>query len=572
MTPPDDIARPWLASYKEGVPHTFTGSEYENLGAFLEDMFTRHADRPAFSNFRRTLTYRDIAERARAFAAFLQNELGYKPGDRLALMMPNILQYPICLYGCMLAGVVAVNVNPLYTTRELEHQLNDSGVRGIVLAENFTRSVAGVRPQVPSLRDIIVTRYGDEMGAFWAPIVNFYVRHVAKLVPKYYLPGVIPFKKLLKIGRKLPFTRYDAKPDDMAMLQYTGGTTGVAKGAMLSHANLLANATQINLWIVGGNIGPGDVIITALPLYHIFCCTINSLGFSSCGVHAVLVTNPRDIKSFITILRRHPPTMITGVNTLFKTLLNNPAFRRLDFSRLRYVIAGGMPLEKAVSDEWQALTGNVIVEGYGLTETSPLVSVNHMDTATYNGTIGYPMPGTDVTLRDDNGAIVPLGEPGEMWVRGPQVMQGYWQHPDETRRTLQDGWLKTGDIAVMRPDGALKIVDRKKDMILVSGFNVYPSEVEAVLAQHPAVLEVACIGVPSEGSGEKVKACVVTRPGKKLTMEELQKFANAHLTAYKRPKVYEFCDDLPKSNVGKILRRELVAREKAKAAQNQKPA
>ena len=565
MNTPDDIARPWLASYKEGVPHTFSGSKYENLGAFLEDMFARHADRPAFSNFRRTLTYRDIAERARAFAAFLKNELGYKPGDRLALMMPNILQYPICLYGCMLAGVVAVNVNPLYTTRELEHQLNDSGVRGIVLAENFTRSVAGVRPQVPSLRDIIVTRYGDEMGAFWAPIVNFYVRHVAKLVPKYYLPGVIPFKKLLKIGRKLPFTRYDAKPDDMAMLQYTGGTTGVAKGAMLSHANLLANATQINLWIVGGNIGPGDVIITALPLYHIFCCTINSLGFSSCGVHSVLVTNPRDIKSFITILRRHPPTMITGVNTLFKTLLNNPAFRRLDFSRLRYVIAGGMPLEKTVSDDWQALTGNVIVEGYGLTETSPLVCVNHMDTATYNGTIGYPMPGTDVTLRDDNGAIVPLGEPGEMWVRGPQVMQGYWQHPDETRRALQDGWLKTGDIAVMRPDGALKIVDRKKDMILVSGFNVYPSEVEAVLAQHPAVLEVACIGVPSEGSGEKVKACVVARPGKKLTMEELQKFANANLTAYKRPKVYEFCDDLPKSNVGKILKRELVAREKAKA-------
>ena len=565
MNTPDDIARPWLASYKEGVPHTFSGSKYENLGAFLEDMFARHADRPAFSNFRRTLTYRDIAERARAFAAFLQNELGYKPGDRLALMMPNILQYPICLYGCMLAGVVAVNVNPLYTTRELEHQLNDSGVRGIVLAENFTRSVAGVRPQVPSLRDIIVTRYGDEMGAFWAPIVNFYVRHIAKLVPKYYLPGVIPFKKLLKIGRTLPFTRYDAKPDEMAMLQYTGGTTGVAKGAMLSHANLLANATQINLWIVGGNIGPGDVIITALPLYHIFCCTINSLGFSSCGVHSVLVTNPRDIKSFLTILRRHPPTMLTGVNTLFKTLLNNPTFRRLDFSRLRYVIAGGMPLEKAVSDDWQALTGNVIVEGYGLTETSPLVCVNHMDTATYNGTIGYPMPGTDVTLRDDNGAIVPLGEPGEMWVRGPQVMQGYWQHPDETRRTLQDGWLKTGDIAVMRPDGALKIVDRKKDMILVSGFNVYPSEVEAVLAQHPAVLEVACIGVPSEGSGEKVKACVVARPGKKLTMEELQKFANAHLTAYKRPKVYEFCDDLPKSNVGKILKRELVAREKAKA-------
>ena len=565
MNTPDDIARPWLASYKEGVPHTFSGSKYENLGAFLEDMFARHADRPAFSNFRRTLTYRDIAERARAFAAFLQNELGYKPGDRLALMMPNILQYPICLYGCMLAGVVAVNVNPLYTTRELEHQLNDSGVRGIVLAENFTRSVAGVRPQVPSLRDIIVTRYGDEMGAFWAPIVNFYVRHIAKLVPKYYLPGVIPFKKLLKTGRTLPFTAYDARPDDMAMLQYTGGTTGVAKGAMLSHANLLANATQINLWIVGGNIGPGDVIITALPLYHIFCCTINSLGFSSCGVHSVLVTNPRDIKSFLTILRRHPPTMLTGVNTLFKTLLNNPAFRRLDFSRLRYVIAGGMPLEKAVSDDWQALTGNVIVEGYGLTETSPLVCVNHMDTATYNGTIGYPMPGTDVTLRDDNGAIVPLGEPGEMWVRGPQVMQGYWQHPDETRRALQDGWLKTGDIAVMRPDGALKIVDRKKDMILVSGFNVYPSEVEAVLAQHPAVLEVACIGVPSEGSGEKVKACVVARPGKKLTMEELQKFANAHLTAYKRPKVYEFCDDLPKSNVGKILKRELAAREKAKA-------
>ena len=565
MTPPDDIPRPWLASYKENVPHTYSGSAYKNLGSFLEAMFAQHADLPAFSNFRRTLSYREIGERARAFAAYLQNELGYQPGDRLALMMPNILQFPICLYGCMLAGVVAVNVNPLYTTRELEHQLNDSGVRGIVLAENFTRSVAEVRPQVPGLHDIIVTCYGDEMGWFWSPIVDFYVRHIGKLVPKYYLPGVIPFKKLLKTGRTLPFTPYDARPDDMAMLQYTGGTTGVAKGAMLSHANLLANAGQIKLWITGGNIGPGDVLITALPLYHIFCCTINSLGFSSCGVHAVLVTNPRDIKSFVTILRRHPPTMITGLNTLFKTLLNTPAFRQLDFSRLRYVIAGGMPLEKTVSDEWQALTGNVIVEGYGLTEASPLVCVNHMDTAAYNGTIGYPMPGTDVTLRDDNGALVPPGEPGEMWIRGPQVMQGYWQQPDETCRVLEDGWLKSGDIAVMRPDGALKIVDRKKDMILVSGFNVYPSEVEAVLAQHPAVLEVACIGVPSEGSGEKVKACVVTRPGEKLTVEALQKFASANLTGYKRPKAYEFFDSLPKSNVGKILKRELLAREKAKA-------
>ena len=565
MTPPDDIPRPWLASYKENVPHTYSGSGYKNLGSFLEAMFAQHADLPAFSNFRRTLSYREIGERARAFAAYLQHELGYQPGDRLALMMPNILQFPICLYGCMLAGVVAVNVNPLYTTRELEHQLNDSGVRGIVLAENFTRSVAEVRPQVPGLHDIIVTCYGDEMGWFWSPIVDFYVRHIGKLVPKYYLPGVIPFKKLLKTGRTLPFTPYDARPDDMAMLQYTGGTTGVAKGAMLSHANLLANAGQIKLWITGGNIGPGDVLITALPLYHIFCCTINSLGFSSCGVHAVLVTNPRDIKSFVTILRRHPPTMITGLNTLFKTLLNTPAFRQLDFSRLRYVIAGGMPLEKTVSDEWQALTGNVIVEGYGLTEASPLVCVNHMDTAAYNGTIGYPMPGTDVTLRDDNGALVPPGEPGEMWIRGPQVMQGYWQQPDETRRVLEDGWLKSGDIAVMRPDGALKIVDRKKDMILVSGFNVYPSEVEAVLAQHPAVLEVACIGVPCDGSGERVKACIVVRPGEKLTVEALQKYAAANLTGYKRPKAYEFFDSLPKSNVGKILKRELLAREKAKA-------
>ncbi len=566
MTPPDDIPRPWLASYKENVPHSYSGSAYKNLGSFLEAMFAQHADLPAFSNFRRTLSYREIGERARAFAAYLQHELGYQPGDRLALMMPNILQFPICLYGCMLAGVVAVNVNPLYTTRELEHQLNDSGVRGIVLAENFTRSVAEVRPQVSGLHDIIVTCYGDEMGWFWSPIVDFYVRHIGKLVPKYYLPGVIPFKKLLKTGRTLPFTPYDARPDDMAMLQYTGGTTGVAKGAMLSHANLLANAGQIKLWITGGNIGPGDVLITALPLYHIFCCTINSLGFSSCGVHAVLVTNPRDIKSFVTILRRHPPTMITGLNTLFKTLLNTPAFRQLDFSRLRYVIAGGMPLEKTVSDEWQALTGNVIVEGYGLTEASPLVCVNHMDTAAYNGTIGYPMPGTDVTLRDDSGALVPPGEPGEMWIRGPQVMQGYWQQPDETRRVLEDGWLKSGDIAVMRPDGALKIVDRKKDMILVSGFNVYPSEVEAVLAQHPAVLEVACIGVPCDGSGERVKACIVVRPGEKLTVEALQKYAAANLTGYKRPKAYEFFDSLPKSNVGKILKRELLAREKAKAA------
>ena len=565
MTPPDDIPRPWLASYKENVPHTYSGSGYKNLGSFLEAMFAQHADLPAFSNFRRTLSYREIGERARAFAAYLQNELGYQPGDRLALMMPNILQFPICLYGCMLAGVVVVNVNPLYTTRELEHQLNDSGVRGIVLAENFTRSVAEVRPQVPGLHDIIVTCYGDEMGWFWSPIVDFYVRHIGKLVPPYYLPDVIAFKKALRKGRRLPYAPHQAAPNDMAMLQYTGGTTGVAKGAMLTHANLLANAAQINLWIGSYNIGPDDVLITALPLYHIFCCTINSLGFSSCGVHAVLVTNPRDIKSFVTILRRHPPTMITGLNTLFKTLLNTPAFRQLDFSRLRYVIAGGMPLEKTVSDEWQALTGNVIVEGYGLTEASPLVCVNHMDTAAYNGTIGYPMPGTDVTLRDDNGALVPPGEPGEMWIRGPQVMQGYWQQPDETRRVLEDGWLKSGDIAVMRPDGALKIVDRKKDMILVSGFNVYPSEVEAVLAQHPAVLEVACIGVPCDGSGERVKACIVVRPGEKLTVEALQKYAAANLTGYKRPKAYEFFDSLPKSNVGKILKRELLAREKAKA-------
>ena len=572
MTTTDDIPRPWLASYRAEVPHDCAGGEYPNLAAFLEAMFARHAALPAFSNFRRTLSFAEIGERARAFAAYLRHDLGYQPGDRLALMMPNILQFPICLYGCMLAGVVVVNVNPLYTARELEHQLNDSGARGIVLAENFTRSVAEVRPQVPGLKDIIVTCYGDEMGWFWSPVVDFYVRHIGKLVPPYYLPDVIAFKKALRKGRRLPYAPHQAAPNDMAMLQYTGGTTGVAKGAMLTHANLLANAAQINLWIGSYNIGPDDVLITALPLYHIFCCTINSIAFSGRGAHSVLVTNPRDIKSFITILRRHPPTMLTGVNTLFKTLLNTPAFRTLDFSRLRFVIAGGMPLEKTVSDEWQQLTGNIIVEGYGMTETSPLISVNHMDTKAYNGTIGYPISGTDVSLRDDDGKLVPLGEAGEMWVRGPQVMKGYWHHEDETRRVMQDGWLKTGDIAQMQPDGALKIVDRKKDMILVSGFNVYPSEVEAVLAQHPDVLEVACIGVPNEGSGEKVKAFIVPRAGAKPTVEALQKFASANLTAYKRPKVYEFCDELPKSNVGKILRRELVAREKAKVAQNRKPA
>lgn len=552
-------SRPWLAHYPDKVPADLPEQSFAHLGDYLDEMFARFGACRGFTNFGTTLTFAEVDRRSRAFAAYLQRVLGYKPGDRLALMMPNLLQFPIVFYGCLRAGIVVVNVNPLYTAHELKHQLMDAEVKGIVIAENFARTLSEIHGSLPSIEHVILTRFGDELGFAKGKAVNGIVKYVKRLVPHHDLYHIISYRQVIREGLKLAFVAPPLSRDDIAMLQYTGGTTGLAKGAILSHGNILANVQQVDCWIGSELDKPGEVLITALPLYHIFCCTVNALCFPGRGLHSVLVTNPRDMPTFVKILRKYPFAVITGVSTLFKGLLLQPGFKSLDFSRLRFVVAGGMPLEKTVADEWRKMTGNVIIEGYGLTETSPVICVNALYGKGYSGMIGYPLPSTEISLRDNDGREVALGEAGELWVRGPQVMRGYWRQEGESAHALEkDGWFKTGDIACMNPDGQLRIVDRKKDMILVSGFNVYPNEVEAVLAGHPAVLEVGCCGAPSKDSGEIVKAYIVVREGRETSVDELKAYARQHLTAYKCPKAYQFCRELPKSNVGKILRRKLL--------------
>lgn len=556
---------PWLAHYPAAVPHDLGEFEFNNIGEYLHDMFSRYRDLPAYTNYEKTLTFGQIEEKARDFAAYLTKGLGYQPGDRFAIMMPNLLQFPIAFYGCLLAGVEVVNVNPLYKARELEHQLHDSGAKGILIAENFAHTLAEARHQLPELNDIMVTRFGDELGFVKGSIINITVRYILRLVPNYHFTEVIDYKKAMIKAKSLEFAPPELSLDDVAMLQYTGGTTGVAKGAMLTHKNLLANAKQIKFWIDDAITEQSLVLITALPLYHVFCCTVNCLCFPSLGMHTVLITNPRDMKSFVKTLKKYPFAVMTVVNTLLKGLLHAPGFKDLDFSNLQFVVAGGMALEKVVAEQWQEVTGNVVIEGYGLTETAPLVSVNLLFNDNYTGGIGYPVPGTTVSIRDEKGAVVPYGEPGEMWVKGPQVMKGYWKQAQETKDSFsKDGWFKTGDMATMDERGFLTIVDRKKDMVIVSGFNVYPSEVEAVILEHQDVLEVACIGLPSEDTGEMVKAFIVLKEGRTLTEKTLREFVKEGLTRYKRPKRYEFVEELPKSNVGKILRRELIRMEDEK--------
>ena len=550
-------SKPWLAHYPPHVPAQLPERRFAHLGDYLEDMFVRFGRARGFTNFGTTLSFADVEERSRAFAAYLQRVLGYKPGDRLALMMPNLLQFPIVFYGCLRAGIVVVNVNPLYTAHELKHQLMDAEVKGIVIAENFARTLSEIHGSLPSIEHVILTRFGDELGALKGKAVNRIVRYVKRLVPHHDLYNIISYCHIIREGRKLAFAPPALTADSIAMLQYTGGTTGLAKGAILSHGNILANVQQVDFWIGSELDKPGEVLITALPLYHIFCCTVNALCFPGRGLHSILVTNPRDMPTFVKILRKYPFAVITGVSTLFKGLLQQRGFKSLDFSRLRFTVAGGMPLERSVSEQWRSITGNVIIEGYGLTETSPVVCVNALYGKGYSGNIGYPLPSTDISLRDNDGQEVASGEEGELWVRGPQVMQGYWRQEGESAHALADGWFKTGDIARMNGDGQFRIVDRKKDMILVSGFNVYPNEVEAVLSGHPAVLEVGCCGAPSKDSGEVVKAYIVVREGRETSVEELKAYARQHLTAYKCPKAYQFCRELPKSNVGKILRRKL---------------
>jgi long-chain acyl-CoA synthetase len=546
----------WLRSYPEGTPAEIRADEYPSLVAVFEESCRKFSDRPAFHNLGTSLSYRDLDRYSLQFAGYLRS-LGLKRGDRVALMMPNLLQYPVALFGVLRAGLAVVNTNPLYTPRELRHQLTDSGARCIVVLENFAHVVEQVRNDT-SVGHVVTTAVGDMVPLPKRAAVNFVVRHVKKLVPPYALPGAVKWRDALAIGAAQALEPVDVGPGDIAFLQYTGGTTGIAKGAVLTHRNLVANLLQVAaFW--RKLIEPGqEVVITPLPLYHVFCMTCNCLVFMQHGAVNVLITNPRDIPAFIKELRRWPFTFITGVNTLYNALLSHPDFASLDFSHLKLGIAGGMALHPSVAEKWRAVTGQPLLEGYGLTESSPVVACNPYKDIRL-GSVGIPLPSTEISIRDE-GRALPDGESGELCVRGPQVMREYWKRPEETAHALSpDGWLSTGDIATIDADGFIHIIDRKKDMIIVSGFKVFPNEIESVLAEHPAVLECGVIGVEDPKSGQAVKAFVVLRPGTSASVEDLLEHCRRNLTAYKIPRQVEFRESLPKTNVGKILRRELAS-------------
>ena len=556
----DSLNKVWLKRYPADVPAEINADRYTSLVELFEHAALQYADNTAFINMGQPMTYRQLDKQSRDFAAWLQQGLGLKQGDRVALMMPNLLQYPVALFGVLRAGMVVVNVNPLYTPRELKHQLNDSGASAIVIVSNFAHTLEKVVAETP-IKHVMLTRMGDQLAPIKATLVNFVVKYVKKLVPKYHLPGAVPFRSALQQGAQMSYQRPTLTNGDLAFLQYTGGTTGVAKGAMLTHGNMQANLEQTKA-TYGKLLRPGkEQVVTALPLYHIFALTVNGLLFLDLGGTNLLITNPRDIPGFVKELSKFPFTAITGVNTLFNALLNDENFNKLDFSTLRLSAGGGMAVQKAVAERWEKLTGHYLLEGYGLTECSPLVSVNPYDITCHTGSIGLPVPSTDVRIVDDEDNDVAPGEPGELCIRGPQVMVGYWQRPDATEEVLKNGWLHTGDVVTVDGEGFIRIVDRKKDMILVSGFNVYPNEIEDVLMQHPKVREAAAIGVPSDLSGEAVKVCIVKKDPS-LTKEDVLDHCRRQLTGYKVPKIIEFRDELPKTNVGKILRREL--RDEAK--------
>jgi long-chain acyl-CoA synthetase len=551
--------RIWLKNYPPGMPTDIDPSQYASLVALLEESFAKYHDRRAFICMDKAMTYGELDAMSRDFAAYLQQS-GLKFGDRVAVMMPNVLQYPVATAGILRAGMVVVNVNPLYTPRELEHQLNDSGAEAIVILENFAGTLEKVIKNTRVKRVVLATM-GDLLGFPKGAIVNLVVRRVKKMVPAFSLPAAVPFKSALATGKGKPVNTRPITPDDVAFLQYTGGTTGVSKGATLLHRNIVANVLQNDAWLQPALEKEPKVeqllIVTALPLYHIFALTACFLLAMRAGGLCLLIPNPRDIPNLIKELQKYQVNNFPAVNTLYNALLNHPDFGKIDFSKLKASNGGGMAVQRAVAERWLKATGCPIVEGYGLSETSPVLTCNRGDSNEFTGTIGLPVPSTEISIRDDDGNELPLGTPGEICARGPQVMAGYWQRPDETAKAMtRDGFFRTGDIGVMDERGMVKIVDRKKDMVLVSGFNVYPNEVEDVLAMHPGVLECAVIGVPDTGSGEAVKAFVVRRDPA-LTEDELKAFAAKELTGYKRPKFIEFRDELPKTPVGKILRRAL---------------
>lgn len=548
--------RIWLKNYPDGVPAEINPDAYQSIVEVVEKSCQQFADQPAFHNFGKTLTYKQVDENSRAFAAYLQNELKLRKGDRIAIMLPNILQYPIALFGALRAGLVVVNTNPLYTVDELTYQLNNSEASAIVVLANFAHTVEASLPDVPSLKHVIVTELGDLLPSYKRVGINFVLKYVYKIVKKWHIPHAVSFRKILKLGSEMALKRVELTNQDIAFLQYTGGTTGVSKGAILTNRNIVANLQQADAWF-GGVLTPREIIITALPLYHIFSLTANCLYFFKVGGLNVLITNPRDIPGMIKEMSKFEFTAFTGVNTLFNGLLKNPAFAKLDFSKLHLTLGGGMAVQEVVAEQWQKVTGAPLLEAYGLTETSPCVSINPITTKAYNGSIGLPVSSTDMCTVDEDGNRLPLGEIGELAIKGPQVMQGYWRNPAETKKVFtQDGWLLTGDIGQIDNDGYVRLLERKKDMILVSGFNVYPNEVENVIARIPGVKECAVLGVPNERTGELVKAFIV-RDNPDLTEQEIVKICREHLTSYKIPRQVEFRDELPKTNVGKILRRAL---------------
>jgi len=548
--------RIWLKQYPPGVPHDIDIHEFSSIKDILEKSAERFSSLPAYTNMGTTLRYRDVDRLSRQFGAYLQTVLGLEKGDRVAVMMPNLLQYPIAVFGALRAGMTVVNVNPLYTPRELEHQLNDSGAKVIVVLENFAYTLSSVLKSIP-VSTVITTQIGDCLSFPKSVFINLAVKYVKKMVPAWQIADSVTFNEVLRVGARSSLVEVEVQAGDIAFLQYTGGTTGVAKGAVLTHGNMVANLQQSSAWLSPLLTEGGEVVITALPLYHIFSLTANCLTFMKIGGENVLITNPRDFSAFVKTLKAHPFTVITGVNTLFNALTNTSGFGDVDFSHLKLTIGGGMAVQRTVAERWEKITGISIIEAYGLTETSPGVSINPITNRRYNGSIGVPISSTWVSLRDDEGRMLEVGEVGELCVKGPQVMHGYWNRPDETTEAMLDnGWLKTGDMARMDENGFIFIEDRKKDMLLVSGFNVYPNEVESVAVAHSGVLEAACIGLPGEVDGDIVKLFVV-RQDPTLNTDQIIAHCQESLAAYKVPKVVEFRDELPKTNVGKILRRAL---------------
>jgi len=546
----------WLKSYSPGVPETVDASIYSSITDLFEQSVERFRQRPAYSNFGHDLSFDDVDRLTRHFAAYLTGELGLKKGDRIAIMMPNVLQYPVALFAALRAGLIVVNVNPLYTARELAYQLNDSGAVAIVVLENFAHTLAEVVDKT-AIRHVIITQVGDLFGFPSSFIVNGVIKYVKKMVPNFAIEGAIHLHDALAVGAELTFNRVEQSLDDIAFLQYTGGTTGVSKGAILTHRNMVSNLLQAYVWGRSGLKDGEEVSITALPLYHIFALTANALFAMKIGAMSVLITNPRDFPAFVKTLRQEHFSIFVGINTLFNALLHTPGFEQLDFSSLKFTLGGGMAVQRKVAEQWKQVTGNTLIEAYGLTETSPAVCINPVTIPAYTGAIGLPLPSTDVSIRSKNGKEKAIGETGELWVKGPQVMRGYWQHDGDTKKTLTDGgWLHTGDIARIDENGFVYIVDRLKDMILMSGFNVYPNEIEAVIAAHPKVMEAGVIGVADPKSGEAVVAIVV-KSDQTLDEEELRVYCHKNMTGYKCPKHIVFVDSLPKTNVGKILRREL---------------